>query len=501
MLRLVLLCSLSVFLLAEEESWLGQPIDLAACGYRQLRPGDDGTWQIRASDRVPVVIRLIGAERCRWQDEDWQSARNPLVVAERGVLACEGDGSVQVWMADLPSGEFIAGGIWARKLLNPAKPEVTALGTFNLREQVRWVAVPRLLTTVQWQGDNQAGSRSWGGNNLLLPPGVWWPIALGDYRIEEWSERGSRGLHTRQDAHVRLLLFDKPARQSPMAHGATFQLDKAFPANAIVVSLSFRHPGWNSRVVEEWGYTVGDHRLGSAVWQVPQGSTFYDAQKNPDNRLGGLDVLAHLSPEHRGPVFQLQAQPGGHWQLILDVGRDGLPDLVFGDHLDGCRPCDFPDIDGRSGTLITANTAGGFKPGHVGRTMIRLAIGNASDTVDVRRITGPSHPRAVAALAKREQKAAQQEAKAERQRERLSEANVSRLEQMVKKLGQQVAALQKDARQAKDTAKQVQKLERQLAAERKLTTSLEQDLAAAKKEIRQLRNTAPPATTDGADGF
>lgn len=282
---------------------------------------------------------------------------------------------------------------WARKLYDPANPVPSAIAINhdieNVSTNTDGTVTLLSVDTEQWSGDNMAGSRSWAGNTLVGAPGRNYRLGLDFWDIREGGPNalGEWGYFPRmmQDAQWRFGYLAPEAANIPVEHGTNFGLDSALPADAIVVCLPFRLWVGSGDAVWQDGWYRGNP-LGAGVWQVQAGQSIAQAQQELTNRIGRLDFLKDVTPEEM-PVFQLQVGDSGHWELLVDIDRNGEIDIDVTSTLPGNRPSDYTTVTQAGGLWITTGAAGGIRSGRVGRSPMTISYAETS------RETVPATPR------------------------------------------------------------------------------------------------------------
>jgi len=373
---LVLLPALSV--LSVPRPMAAGPFTPQSLGYRRAGTGDieislPGTGHVAVYLAAPEPGAKLhyefgaGADFTPGKDNAYYQ---PFVLGKPGKLravAVQTDGKTvpaDIYTRDLSAEGVMADFAWARKLYNPRRPKTGMVSMRRHTEQVK-VIRPGTIEVLNWQGDREGGGRGWSGNNFFAAPGANFYFALDEYELKSGG-----GSNDRQDANIHICWFDCDAGKLPGSHGATIDLGRPLPANALVFQLAFRHPGWNGRFHAKHGYTAGNNPQSTGIWQVPKGKSLNEAQKTSEHRLAILRWITEYTPKDKNLAFKLQVQRGGHWQLLVDVGRDGKADRVVSDSDADAKKCSFDTLDERGSLVVVFSPAGGNRPGQVGTTRV-----------------------------------------------------------------------------------------------------------------------------------
>lgn len=369
--------------------------DPAAWGYAQGGTG--------ACDMVPSQaawclgpMTVITASGSTWRLEHGL----PVFLPAGSTLRSD-DATVPIWTRNLPGGELAGPWRWARGRHDPTAPKP---GTRSAAGDVETLTVmgDGLLRTCLWQGDQEGGGR--GGSGLVLrgAPGANAWLAIEDLNLTNGTSPHRNG-HYQHDARIGFVWLDADAAEVALADGLQMFAAAPFPADAVVFELAMRNPGWNGHDWVVKHYNVGKYPQCSGVWQVRRGQTLAAAKGDPRNRLsngGDLDLLRAFPIADRSLAIRFQVQRGGHWQVDLDVDRNGTPDLRGHSQEPSNRPTDLVGVDGRAGLLLALSAAGGNRDGSIGHTEIDLRLTPCAFADPVVPVLATA-PRALAALAAR----------------------------------------------------------------------------------------------------
>lgn len=313
-----------------------------------------------------------------WQGPGQVRARIPATAFRHAAADLAAAGYTAAPTGQLP-GERVGPFRWARKLYDSSLPEPADIAANGAVEHVQLDAASNawsgVIRTDQWQGGNEGGGRSWSANTLVGDPGKNYFIGMQGWTNVEAVNTGNEWIEVSrmsQDAHVRMAHCALPADRLTVGHGTSFGLDGAFPADAIVLDLSFRRALGSGLSAWQVGYYKGTP-VQMGVWQVRAGQTLSQAQADQANRLAHLPVLSEITPDDPFLV-KLQVQADGMWQVIIDFDGDGQADVDWTSAMTerGNKPYSLASITDASGLIVTASPAAGVPAGQVGHTRIPI---------------------------------------------------------------------------------------------------------------------------------
>lgn len=267
---------------------------------------------------------------------------------------------------------------WARWLLNPANPTPTAMPMDPAVAENAYLisgdALQGRIAVMNWQGTNQAGTRSWGGNTFIAPVGSAWWIGPPQWDIFT-GKRDAAGVITYarrnfQDWRLHVGYLARDGATLTSAHGATVEIG-AGPqvANALVLELPMR---WTPAA----GWTCTWYRgnpPSAGVWKIPASQSVNTAQATLSNRLADLtSVLSTINPGNGTWAVDFRAGTNGAWTLAIDATGTGTAITTIRSQDAGRLP-GFPDVTGQSGLLFSLEPAASNSVGQIGKTPVTLA--------------------------------------------------------------------------------------------------------------------------------
>jgi len=293
------------------------------------------------------------------------------------------------WPNQTAAGPFT----WVRKLHAPAAAQRTTVARDGSIETVDATAAgpnDGALTLDQWSGDNQAGGRSFAGNDLVGAPGLNYFLSVRSFNLREGTDASGTWVYAQkrqQDAQLRFGFIAALPGTLPLGHGLGPDLGGVLPCDAIVVCLPFRHDAKGAAKWQTEYYNGNPPQAG--IWQVAAGTTIAQAQITPQNRLSKLKSLKKTAPGNPALSFKLELTGAGGWRFLVDSTGDGVVDEIEVSGNTDNRVSTLTSVTDDNGLLVSVQAAAGSGTSKVGRSTVVLGY---------RENSGTTAPTGVAAL-------------------------------------------------------------------------------------------------------